>query len=50
MEDINERFVEPDVAIVVGANDVVNPAEDSSGVENDLYVDPKTAMRFKDAR
>ena len=26
MDEINERFVEADVAIVVGANDVVNPA------------------------
>jgi NAD(P) transhydrogenase subunit beta len=81
MEDINERFAETDVAIVVGANDVVNPAArtnpaspifgmpilrvfDSksvlvlkrgagkgfSGVENDLFVDPKTSMLFGDAR
>jgi NAD/NADP transhydrogenase beta subunit len=26
MEDINEKFAETDVALVVGANDVVNPA------------------------
>src|SRR6202046_3520091 len=26
MDEINERFAETDVAIVVGANDVVNPA------------------------
>src|SRR6202011_1456516 len=26
MDEINERFIEADVAIVVGANDVVNPA------------------------
>jgi len=81
MDEINERFVEADVAIVVGANDVVNPAartnpaspifgmpilkvEDAksvlvlkrgkgkgfSGVENDLFVDPKTSMLFGDAR
>jgi len=81
MDEINERFVETDVAIVVGANDVVNPAahtnpaspifgipilkvEDAksvlvlkrgkgkgfSGVENDLFVDPKTSMLFGDAR
>jgi H+-translocating NAD(P) transhydrogenase subunit beta len=81
MEDINEQFAETDVAIVVGANDVVNPAARSnpsspifgmpilnvsnsksvlvlkrgagkgfSGVENDLFVDPKTAMLFGDAR
>src|SRR6202166_4410954 len=81
MDEINERFVEADVAIVVGANDVVNPAartnpaspifgmpilkvEDAksvlvlkrgngkgfSGVENDLFVAPKTSMLFGDAR
>jgi NAD(P) transhydrogenase subunit beta len=81
MDEINERFVETDVAIVVGANDVVNPAARTnpaspifgmpilkvtdaksvlvlkrgkgkgfSGVENDLFVDPKTAMLFGDAR
>jgi NAD(P) transhydrogenase subunit beta len=81
MEEINERFVETDVAVVVGANDVINPAartnpaspifgmpilkvDDAksvlvlkrgkgrgfSGVENDLFVDPKTSMLFGDAR
>jgi H+-translocating NAD(P) transhydrogenase subunit beta len=81
MDEINDRFVEADVAIVVGANDVVNPAartnpaspifgmpilkvEDAksvlvlkrgkgkgfSGVENDLFVGPKTSMLFGDAR
>jgi NAD(P) transhydrogenase subunit beta len=81
MEDINERFGEADVALVVGANDVVNPAAQSnpaspiygmpilkvseaksvlvlkrgegrgfSGVENDLFVGPKTSMLFGDAR
>jgi H+-translocating NAD(P) transhydrogenase subunit beta len=81
MDEINERFAETDVSIVVGANDVVNPAartnpaspifgmpilkvSDSksvlalkrgkgkgfSGVENDLFVDPKTSMLFGDAR
>jgi NAD(P) transhydrogenase subunit beta len=81
MEDINERFSETDVAIVVGANDVVNPAARTdaaspiygmpilkvseaksvivlkrgqgtgfSGVENDLFLDPKTSMLFGDAR
>jgi NAD(P) transhydrogenase subunit beta len=29
MEDINERFADTDVALVVGANDVVNPAANS---------------------
>ena len=81
MDEINERFVETDIAVVVGANDVVNPAARTnpaspifgmpilkvadargvlvlkrgkgkgfSGVENDLFVDPKTAMLFGDAR
>jgi NAD(P) transhydrogenase subunit beta len=81
MDEINERFFEADVAIVVGANDVVNPAARTnpaspifgmpilkveeaksvlvlkrgkgkgfSGVENDLFVDPKTSMLFGDAR
>ncbi len=81
MDEINERFVETDVAVVVGANDVVNPAARTnpaspifgmpilkvadakgvlvlkrgkgkgfSGVENELFVDPKTSMLFGDAR
>jgi NAD(P) transhydrogenase subunit beta len=81
MDEINERFVQTDVAVVVGANDVVNPAartnptspifgmpilkvDDAksvlvlkrgkgrgfSGVDNDLFVDPKTSMLFGDAR
>ncbi|RUM96582.1 NAD(P)(+) transhydrogenase (Re/Si-specific) subunit beta [Pseudaminobacter arsenicus] len=81
MEDINQRFTDTDVALVVGANDVVNPAartnksspiygmpilnvSDSksvivlkrgkgagfSGVENDLFVSPKTSMLFGDAK
>lgn len=81
MEDINGRFAQADVSLVVGANDVVNPAartntaspiygmpilqvDDSksvivlkrgkgagfSGIENDLFVDPKTSMLFGDAK
>ncbi|MEW9807802.1 NAD(P)(+) transhydrogenase (Re/Si-specific) subunit beta [Mesorhizobium marinum] len=81
MEDINERFSDADVALVIGANDVVNPAartnrsspiygmpilnvQDAksvivlkrgrgkgfSGVENDLFVSPKTNMLFGDAK
>jgi NAD(P) transhydrogenase subunit beta len=81
MEDINDRFGETDVVLVVGANDVVNPAARTnpaspiygmpilnvsdaksvivlkrgrgtgfSGVENDLFVDPKTSMLFGDAK
>ncbi|HXM34704.1 MAG TPA: NAD(P)(+) transhydrogenase (Re/Si-specific) subunit beta, partial [Pyrinomonadaceae bacterium] len=81
MDEINSRFSETDVAVVVGANDVVNPAARTnpaspifgmpilkvseaksvlvlkrgkgkgfSGVENDLFVEPKTSMLFGDAR
>ncbi|TPL23438.1 NAD(P)(+) transhydrogenase (Re/Si-specific) subunit beta [Mesorhizobium sp. B2-4-9] len=81
MEDINERFSEADVALVVGANDVVNPAARTNraspiygmpilnvvdaksvivlkrgkgtgfaGVDNDLFVSPKTSMLFGDAK
>lgn len=81
MDDINERFSDADVALVIGANDVVNPAartnrsspiygmpilnvQDAksvivlkrgrgkgfSGVENDLFVSPKTNMLFGDAK
>jgi NAD(P) transhydrogenase subunit beta len=81
MDEINERFADTDVAVVVGANDVVNPAARTdraspiygmpilkvadaksvlvlkrgrgkgfSGVDNGLFVDPKTSMLFGDAR
>jgi NAD(P) transhydrogenase subunit beta len=81
MEEINDRFGETDVVVVVGANDVVNPAARTnksspiygmpilnvadakkvivlkrgtgkgfSGVENELFFDPKTSMLFGDAR
>jgi NAD(P) transhydrogenase subunit beta len=81
MDEINEKFQEADVAVVVGANDVVNPAARTnpaspiygmpilkvseaksvlalkrgkgkgfSGVENDLFVEPKTTMLFGDAK
>ncbi|MBZ9810990.1 MULTISPECIES: NAD(P)(+) transhydrogenase (Re/Si-specific) subunit beta [unclassified Mesorhizobium] len=81
MEDINQRFADADVALVVGANDVVNPAARTnraspiygmpilnvvdaksvivlkrgkgtgfSGVDNDLFVSPKTSMLFGDAK
>jgi NAD(P) transhydrogenase subunit beta len=81
MDEINERFPDTDVAVVVGANDVVNPAARTdraspiygmpilkvadaksvlvlkrgrgkgfSGVDNGLFVDPKTSMLFGDAR
>jgi len=81
MEDINDDFQNTDVALVIGANDVINPAargkKDSplygmpilnvdkartaiickrglspgfSGVDNELFYDPKTMMVFSDAK
>ncbi len=81
MEQINPEFPRADVALVIGANDVTNPAARSdpgspiygmpildvdhaqnvivikrsmkpgfAGIDNDLYLDPKTAMLFGDAK
>ncbi|MGH2500046.1 MAG: NAD(P)(+) transhydrogenase (Re/Si-specific) subunit beta [Candidatus Limnocylindria bacterium] len=81
MEQINPEFPRTDVALVIGANDVTNPAARSSpgspiygmpildvdraqnvivmkrsmrpgfaGIDNELYLDPKTAMLFGDAK
>jgi len=80
MEDINPEFERADVALVVGANDVTNPAARRSGtpvsgmpildvdharsiivikrsmgrgyagIDNELYVNPKTGMLFADAK
>jgi len=80
MEDINPEFSRADVALVVGANDVTNPAarragspvsgmpildvdnaksiivikrsmgRGYAGIDNELYVNPKTGMLFADAR
>jgi NAD(P) transhydrogenase subunit beta len=81
MEQINPYFPEADIALVVGANDVTNPAARSnknsplygmpilevdrakcvivlkrslrpgfSGVDNELYYDPKCMMLFGDAK
>jgi NAD(P) transhydrogenase subunit beta len=81
MDEINPEFPQTDVALVIGANDVVNPAARSdtgspiygmpilnvdyahqivvmkrsmatgfAGIDNPLFVDPKTAMLFGDAK
>ncbi len=81
MDEVNPEFERADVALVVGANDVTNPAArsnpkspiygmpilnvDSSrsiivikrsmrpgyaGVDNELYLNPKTGMLFADAK
>ena len=81
MEEINPEFPRADVALVVGANDVTNPAARSNpaspiygmpilnvdeaknvvvikrsmrpgyaGIDNELYLDPKTGMLFGDAK
>jgi H+-translocating NAD(P) transhydrogenase subunit beta len=81
MDQINPEFDQTDVALVVGANDVTNPAARNqpgspiygmpildvdharnvvvlkrsmrpgfAGIDNPLYVDPKTVMLFGDAK
>jgi NAD(P) transhydrogenase subunit beta len=80
MEEINPEFERADVALVVGANDVTNPAarrpgtpvsgmpildvdrarsivvikrsmgRGYAGIDNELYVNPKTGMFFADAK
>jgi NAD(P) transhydrogenase subunit beta len=80
MEEINPEFDRADVALVIGANDVTNPAarragtaisgmpildvdhaksiivikrsmgHGYAGIDNELYVDPKTSMYFADAK
>jgi NAD(P) transhydrogenase subunit beta len=81
MDEINPEFPQTDVALVIGANDVVNPAArndpgspiygmpildvDSAkqivvmkrsmnpgfaGIDNPLFIDPKTVMLFGDAK
>ena len=80
MDEINPEFSRADVALVVGANDVTNPAarrpgtaisgmpildvdqaksiivikrsmaSGYAGIDNELYVDPKTSMYFADAK
>jgi H+-translocating NAD(P) transhydrogenase subunit beta len=80
MDEINPEFARADVALVIGANDVTNPAARRpgsavsgmpildvdqaksvivikrsmgtgyAGIDNELYVDPKTSMYFADAK
>ena len=80
LEEINPQFARTDVVLVVGANDVTNPAarrpgnavsgmpildvdraksvivikrslgHGYAGVDNELYIEPKTAMLFSDAK
>jgi NAD(P) transhydrogenase subunit beta len=80
MDEINPEFERADVALVVGANDVTNPAarrpgspvsgmpildvdkaksivvikrsmaRGYAGIDNELYVNPKTGMLFADAK
>jgi NAD(P) transhydrogenase subunit beta len=80
MDEINPEFPRTDVALVIGANDVTNPAarrpgnpvsgmpildvdqarsiivikrsmgHGYAGIDNELYVDPKTSMFFSDAK
>ena len=80
MDDINPEFPRTDVALVIGANNVTNPAASRAGtaisgmpildvdqansiivikrsmghgyagIENELYIDPKTSMYFADAK
>ncbi len=42
MDEINDEFQHADVALVIGANDVVNPAARNGPVEPDLrHADPE---------
>jgi NAD(P) transhydrogenase subunit beta len=81
MDEVNPSFDQTDVALVIGANDVTNPAARSdtsspiygmpilnvdhahnvvvlkrsmnpgfAGIDNPLFVDPKTVMLFGDAK
>jgi H+-translocating NAD(P) transhydrogenase subunit beta len=80
MDEVNPEFARTDVSLVIGANDVTNPAArrpgtaisgmpildvDQSksiivikrsmghgyaGIDNELYVNPKTSMYFADAK
>jgi NAD(P) transhydrogenase subunit beta len=65
MDDINDEFKDADVVLVVGANDVVNPAARNTpsapiygmpilnadqAIENELLFEPETTLLFGDAK
>ena len=81
MDEVNPEFPQTDVSLVIGANDVVNPAARNNpgspiygmpilnvdeskavivlkrsmnpgfaGIDNPLFLDPKTTMLFGDAK
>jgi NAD(P) transhydrogenase subunit beta len=60
MDDINSEFGQADVVLVLGANDVVNPAAKNdpkspmasgyAGLDNELFYLDKTMMVFGDAK
>ena len=62
MDDINGDFPQTDVALVIGANDVTNPAARTvmvikrsmnpgfAGIDNPLYYLDRTLMLFGDAK
>jgi H+-translocating NAD(P) transhydrogenase subunit beta len=57
LEEINRYFASTDVAFVIGANDVTNPAAKTNpsspgyaGVENELFYRNNTMMLFGDAK
>jgi NAD(P) transhydrogenase subunit beta len=60
MDDINPEFSRTDVTLVIGANDVTNPAakivlkrsmaSGFAGIDNPLFYDPKTELLFGDAK
>ncbi len=49
LEDINSEFSQADVAFVIGANDVTNPAA-YAGIDNPLFYRDNTMMLLGDAK
>ncbi len=48
MEEINPKFAETDVAIIIGANDVINPAANTAEGTPPIYGMP--ILNVEDAR